>query len=385
MLAASLFADASSAASDFLNALHPYVELGIAHDTNVFRVNNPAQAGELIDGSDLSDNFWSAEAGFDSQITYQKQEFGLRGRVFHNDYERFNDVDFTGGDAAVTWDWAVGNLWNGELGYEYRRSLRDFANQVTPHIDVGSSNLVSALVARHLSTHLRLAASGELVETGFSQENRLDLRRANTGLSLAYASRQGNTLSLDADYSTKESQGNANLDYTESVFGPAIDWSLREGSRIRATLGYADRDQDNPALDDYSGLVGRISWAWAKSEANSIRMSLWHEISNFGDEIATFALVTGVSIDPTFQVGSRALVSFGLGYETRDFKGEPELPGQSLPHRDDDVLTGTFRLEWRLTEHSNVSCEYRTQDRQSTRAGRDYDFDLVQLNFRVGL
>jgi hypothetical protein len=136
---------------------------------------------------------------------------------------------------------------------------------------------------------------------------------------------------------------------------------------------------------DYTGFVGRITGVWAKSEANIIRVSLWHEISNFGDEIATFALVTGVSIDPTFQIGSRAYVSFELGYETRDFRGEPDLPGQSFPHRDDDVLTGTLRLEWRLTENSNISGEYRTQDRQSTRGGRDYDFDLVQLNFRVGL
>jgi len=385
LLVGIVFADVSSAATDFFRSLHPYVELGLGHDTNVFRVNDPAQAGDLINGTDTSDSYWSVETGFDSQFSYQRQKFGLRGRVFRNDYDQFDDVDFTGGDAALNWDWAVGNLWDGELGYEFRRALRDFANQVTPHIDVGSSSQLSALVARKLGTHLRLAAHGKLVETEFSQEDRLDLHRASTGLSLAYASRQGNILSLDADYSTKESQGNANLDYTDLVVGPAVDWSLREGSRIRARLAYANRDQDNPALDDYSGLVGRITGVWAESEANSIRMSVWHEISNFGDEIATFALVTGVSIDPTFQLGNHASVSFGLGYETRDFKGETDLPGQVLPHRDDDVLTGVLRLEWRLTENSSVSGEYRTQDRQSTRGGRDYDFDLIQLNFQVGL
>jgi hypothetical protein len=385
LLVGIVFADVSSAATDFFQSLRPYVELGLGHDTNVFRVNDPAQAGELIDGTDISDSFWRVETGFDSQFAHQRQEFRLRGRIFRNDYDRFDDVDFTGGDAALTWDWAFGNLWDGELGYEFRRALRDFANQVTPHIDVGSSNEISAVVARKFGTHSRLAAHGKLVDTKFSQENRLDLRRATTGLSLAYASRQGNTLSLDADYSTKESQGNANLDYTELVVGPAIYWSLRERSWVRGTLGYAERDQDNPALEDYSGLVGRITGVWAKSEAKSIRMSVWHEISSFGDEIATFALVTGASINPTFQIGNRAYVSFELGYETRDFRGEPDLPGQILPHRDDDVLTGVFRLEWRLTENSNISGEYRTQDRQSTRGGRDYEFNLVQLNFRVGL
>jgi len=385
LLAGFLFSNASRAESDLFQALNPYVELGVGHDTNVFRVDNPAQAGELIDGTQLSDSFWSVETGFDSRLDYQKQKFEFRGRIFRNDYDRYDDVDFTGGDARVAWDWEVGNLWNGEIGYEYRRALRDFANQLTPRIDVGTSNLISALVARRLNTHMHLAASGRLVETEFSRENALDLRRASTGLSLEYSSRRGNTLSLDASYSTRESKGGANLDYTEFVFGPAIDWSLGEGSRMRATLGYADRDQDNPVLGDYSGLVGRINGVWATSTASSVRMTLWHEISNFGDEIATFALVSGVRIEPTFQVGSRASVGFGLGYETRDFRGEPDLPSQILPPRDDDVLTGTLRLEWRFTENSSLSCEYRTETRDSSRAGRDYDYDLVQLTFRVGL
>lgn len=385
LLTGCLFSGASHAEASLFQALNPYVELGIAHDTNVFRVDGPAQAGELIDGTQMSDSFWSLETGFDSQLDIQKQKFRLRGRIFHNDYDRYDDVDFTGGDARVAWEWEVGSLWNGELGYEYRRALRDFTNQVTPRIDVSTSNLISALVARRLSTHLQLAASGKLVETEFSRENSLDLRRATTGLSLEYASRRDNTLSLDANYSTRDSQGDANLDYTEFVFGPTLDWSLSEGSRIRATVGYADRDQDNSALGDYSGLVGRITGEWSKSAANSVRMSLWHEVSNFGDEIATFALVTGVKIEPTFQIGSRGSVGFGLGYETRDFRGEPDLPSQILPPRDDDVLTGTLRLEWRFTENSSLVCEYRTESRDSSRVARDYDYDLVQLNFRVGL
>ena len=385
LLAGMVFADVSGAQTDFFQSLHPYVELGLGYDSNVFRVQNPAQAGGLIDGTGMSDSFWNVETGFDTQLAYQRQEFGLRGTVFRNDYDRFDDVDFTGGDAAATWDWAVGDHWNGELGYAYRRALRDFANQATPRIDVGSSNVASALVARRLGTHMQLAVDGQLVDTTFSRANSLDLRRASTGVSLIYASRQGNTLSLDASYSEKDSRGSANLDYTEFVFGPAMDWQVRDGSRIRATLGYANRDQDNPVLGDYSGFVGRINALWETSSAHTIRMSLWHEISSFGDEIATFAIVTGARLEPEFQLGSRATVGLGLHYETRDFRGEPERPGQSLPHRDDDVWSGTLRLGWQLTKHSDISCEYQTQARQSTRAGRDYDFDLVQLNFRVGL
>jgi hypothetical protein len=116
LLAGLLFADASSAAADFFKALHPYAELGIARDSNVFRVEEPAQAGGLIDGTQTADTYWIAEAGIDAELTHQKQLFLLNGRVFHNDYEQFNEVDFTGGDARVAWDWVAGRRWNGESG-----------------------------------------------------------------------------------------------------------------------------------------------------------------------------------------------------------------------------------------------------------------------------
>jgi len=385
LLAGILFADVSSAEESFLQAIHPYVELGMGYDSNVFRVQNVAQAGELIDGSDASDSYWSVETGFAGQLTHQRQKFRLRGRVFHNDYDQFDQVDFTGGDAKVAWDWAAGDLWNGELGYEFRRAMRDFANQLTPSIDISSSNRIEGSVARRFGNNWRLTADANLTDTEFSRENFLDLRRTGSGLSLAYASRKDNIVSLDASYTVKESNGTANLDYTEFLLGPAMDWHLSDSSRIQAELGYMARDQDDPALHDFGGFVGRISGEWTTSRANSIRISLWHELSNLGDEIATFAIVTGASIDPTFQIGNRAFVSFGIGYEARDFRGEPELPSQSLSHRDDELLTGTLRLEWRLNENSNLSCEYRTESRDSNRTGRDYDFDLVQLNFRLGL
>jgi len=388
LLAGLLFAHASSAAADFFKALHPYAELGIAHDSNVFRVQEPAQAGGLIDGTQTSDTYWIAEAGFDGELTHKKQLFLLNGRVFHNDYEQFNEVDFTGGEARVAWDWVAGSHWNGEVGYEFKRALRDFANQLTPHIDVSSSNAFNGAVTRQLSNRWRLTVDGKLTDTSFSENPNLDLQRIGSGLSIAYVSRQNNSLSLDATYSTKESNGTANLDYTELVIGPVMDWRPREESHIRATFGYAQRDQDNPAIDDFSGFVGRMTGTWDTEGASNIRFSLWREISTFGDEIATYAIVDGVRLDPTFRFGNHAYVSLGIGYEQRDFRGEPEgppLPGPGLAPRDDDVLFGTVRLEWKFTENSHIACEFRTEDRQSTRAGKDYDFDSIGLSFRVGL
>jgi len=388
LLAGMQFAGPSFASADFLRTLHPYAEAGVAHDSNVFRVEDAAQVPDLIHGTQTSDTYSFVEAGLDAELTHQKQVILLRGRVFHNDYDRFNEVDFTGGEARVAWDWAAGRLWNGEIGYEFRRALRNFANQVTPHIDVGSSNVFNGEVERQLSNHWRLSVNGKLTNTEFSQDNSLDLRRISYGTSLAYSSRQENTVSLDASFSEKDSQGAANLDYTEFIVGPVMDWRPREHSRIRASLGYAERNQDSPAFGDYSGFVGRISGAWTTPHASDIHISAYREISSFGDEIATFAIVSGVSFDPTFHIGNHASVGVGVGYEWRDFRGEAELPPSPAPTftpRDDEVLFGTLRFEWKFTENSYVALECRAEDRASTRIGKDYDYNNIALSFRIGL
>src|SRR5215213_1124053 len=141
VLLAGLFpAGALAAEGGLLKALHPYAQLGIGYDSNVFRVETAALAGDLITGSELDDTVSTIETGINAKLTHQRQVFSAWGRVFHNDYSHFDEVDFTGADAKLGWEWAAGTRWSGNVGYEFRRGLRDFANQTVPRIDVTSTN-----------------------------------------------------------------------------------------------------------------------------------------------------------------------------------------------------------------------------------------------------
>jgi hypothetical protein len=117
-------------------------------------------------------------------------------------------------------------------------------------------------------------------------------------------------------------------------------------------------------------------------------VSIWHELTSLGDEIANFALVTGVSVRPTFSIGRRTAVKLGLGYEFRDFQRElerPVLPAPGVPEREDDVVTAAVGVEWSVTERVKLLFDYDAQYRDSTRFAQDYDYHRVQMGFRVDL
>lgn len=362
----------------------PYASAGIGHDSNVFRVDDEVQP--IADRSD--DGFWTAEAGLDARLTRGNQQYALHGLAYHNDYDELDEVDFTGGTAELTWDWAVGRLWSGALEYEFRRELRDFANQRVPRVDPKTSNLFSGSVERRLSERSRFGVRAAFADIEFSQADQLGLRRTGFGASFARDSLAGNTVSLDADYTNRESDESGGTDFTEFLAGPAVDWRLTDKSRIQARLRYTQRDEDDPALRDYSGLTGRITGHWRSATRNTVTVAAWHELSNLGDEIANFALVTGVNVRSTVSIGSRVSVKLGLGYESRDFERDLErdvLPDPDLPLRDDDVLTADLGVEWSVADRVKLLFDYDTQYRDSTRVAQDYDYHRVQMRVRVGL
>jgi hypothetical protein len=151
---------------------------------------------------------------------------------------------------------------------------------------------------------------------------------------------------------------------------------------------YAHRDEDDPALSDYSGLTGRVTGHWRSATQDTVTASVWHEVSTLGDEIANYALVTGISVRPTVSIGRRVFVRLGLGYEYRDFQREterPTLPLPDIPLRDDKVLTAAVGVEWSMSERVKLLFDYDTQYRDSNRFAQDYDYHRVQMGVRVDL
>jgi hypothetical protein len=360
----------------FLDAANPYLSVGYAHDSNLFRIDDEALSTDAP-----SDEYALIQAGFDSNITVSQQRFELNGEASRNIYNTFEELDHTFGNATAVWHWSAGGSLTGTVGYKYTRSLRDFANQLRlPRIiDIRSEDRYLASADIDLPGNWKLGIRGDLADVSFTTTDTLDLERVTGGTALDYVSAAGNVIGIDAEFVTGDYETETLSDFDEYTVGPKLMWRFGSKTRLDAKVGYTDRDATEPNGSDHAGVTGRIALNIEGEDAKLVA-TVWREISNLSDEIADFAVIHGISLEPGWQLSPRVGLRLFASYEDRDF--EVVEFGED---RQDDVYTGRAFLDWAIGRYFTVSAGINAQSRSSTRALQDYDFQIIELRITAGL
>jgi hypothetical protein len=337
-----------------LDLLNPYASVAYAYDSNLFRVDDAVPTAE-----GRSDQVATLSAGFDAEIRSGQQRYELGAMVNHNLFNTYDYLDYTGGKATAFWHWSVGDAATGSVGYQYKRTLRDFANQlaVQKTKDIRTEHKLAASGDIDLPGQWRLGLRADVADIGYSNTKTLDLLRTTAGAGLNYVSRSGNLIGFDAEFIKGDFDSNPNSDFDEYNIGPTLQWHLTPRTKV-----------------DYDDVTGRVALRMADDGRGKMTATLWRDISNLGDESADFAVVNGVKVEPSWKLPNGMDLRLNASYEKRDF--QEELAGLV---RKDDVYTGGVFLDWGVARNITLTFGVDAQRRSSTRPLQDFDFARVQL------
>lgn len=360
-----------SAWSRALNVANPYASIGYAYDSNLFRLDNnvAAPAGR-------SDRYLIAAAGFESDIHVSQQRYELSGELSRNLFDNYDELDYTGARATSIWHWSAGEALYGSLGYKYRRSLRDFANQLRPDKvkDLRTESRFLGSADIDLPSNWKLGVRTDLANVGYSETQALDLERTTSGAALSYVTSAGSAVGLDAEFIKGDYDTNPAADFDEYTVGPTVEWQVTARSFLDARVGYTSRDTAGPDGADYDDITGRISYTLTDADRSKLKATVWRDLSNLSDEIAEFAVVNGASLEPSWKLPNGLDLSLRASYENRDFPVEAALSG-----REDDVYSASATIEWPLGRNVSLAIDFEMERRSSTRKLQDYDYANVEL------
>lgn len=386
-LLSAVFAGTSLAEDDrwleTVKGLHPYAAMGYTDDSNLLRKSDAAAA--LLPGipANRSDKYLTIEAGLDTELELSRQRILINGRIYNNSYDRFDQLDHTAGDARAVWKWTYGNLWGGNLGYAYSRKMRDFTNQLIPAKDMLDRHRLFASVDRWLTTRWRASANTQWTDVSSSETRRLDKKRAGVGFSVDHFSGAGNSLGLETTYANSSYDIGSERDYDDWYLGPTAHWQITTKTTLDANGGYLRREHDGLSERDFDGFVGRLTALWQITDKTTLSASAWRDLSNLDDEIADYAVIDGIVIEPTWAITPKTAVRGLVRYEHRDFQTSSEVPG--IPDRIDEINTLGLWFDWQFLRNGSLSLGYETEDRDSTRRLEEYDYDLFRAQLRIGL
>ena len=376
----------SAGVKGLVKTIKPYALFGYTYDSNLLRLSGDEEALALLGITDLSDQIATYEFGIETLFETGVHEFELTGQIYQKVYRRFSGTDHAGGNALASWGWSGGDRWNTKLGYRYNRNLRDFANQVVPRKDIRTRNSLFGEIGRRFGQRNKLTLRANAADIYFLDNFFLDHERLAVTLSYDYFVRSGNSIGLDAIFSDATFENNSSADYQDITAGPTLHWVMSGKSRLDGYVAYTQREYENSPSRDYDGFTGRFSIDWQGGQDSKVKFSVYRELSNLGDEISNYAIVDGISIEPTWQISPRAGLRFLLSYEDRDFQGEPNLlpPVPLLEQRRDKVATGGLWFEWKSRTAWTFSLGVRAEDRSSNRVLNEYEFQAVEGQIQFG-
>jgi len=374
-----------STAMRFVDALNPYVTASYLYDNNLFRLpDNLGDLGLPRPENGRSDQVARLEGGLDYRTRISQQEFLLKGFIYRNEYADYDDLDYTGGQGIGQWNWQAGRRTSGKLGFKYDKRLRNFENQLVPRKDLREEKKTYLEVDQRLAANWILNLRGSLADISFSESSALDIDRNVYGAELIFKSRAGNELGFDAEYTDGDFQQDDEKNFNEWDVGPTLRWQATNLINISGKAGWSWRDNDDPARKDYDDFTARLNFVRkAGTDGNKITAKVYRQLSNLQDEIANFALIHGVSIEPYWQATSKIGMSFLASYEDRDFKGEglrPLPPGVELDSRDDELYLARVEADYQFNKVFKFSIALEAGERTSNRDVEEYDYRNVQAS-----
>ncbi|MEX0707137.1 MAG: hypothetical protein WD078_04185 [Woeseia sp.] len=361
----------------------PYVMVGLTHDSNPLRVSS---AAEIRGSDDESDLITTLEAGLDSYMAVSRQTLILKGRVFRNQYEEFDQIDHTGGNALGEWQWVWGSAWSGDLGYLFTRQLRDLANQSNAAKDMREESRFFGSVERGIGAGLRAVLAASSADIEFEENERLSLTRDTGQIGIYYESALDRSVGLEGKFTDGQYELDSDRDYDETSLQAVFDWPFSEKTRLAAKAGFTSRDFDVEERPDFSGVTGLVSLVRTNAKGGLLTVSIYREPSTLGDEIANYAIVEGITIAPEWPLGIAINLRLDLNYERRDFRGVRDLTisDPDLESREDDVVSGALWLDWDVSRIFRISFGLAAGERSSTLPAEEYDFQRAQIQFRAG-
>ena len=368
----------------------PYIKAGIVNESNLFLLTNSDEARQVLGSGSRSDSRLEISPGIRGLIDYQRQKLIFDLYLLRKEYNRFDSLNFTGGQARLNWDWLYGNRWNGQMSYRFTDKQSNFNERLTELGDSSKIHRIALSANRKLDPRYSLISGIAYKTNDYKRRKNLSKDDTELELGLRYTSSAENTIDLIYKIVESEYPNRGVLDinrgvddgYEDNSLLARVKWQATGKSALDLEAGFTDREQDNISENDFDGLVGRLAYSWAISEKTRLVSSIWRDLRDSEDQLTNFVKVDGIGLELNWDTTAKISSFAKLKLENRDFESNGRVANS--PNKEDDYLIGIVGLSYKLQDNIIITADYAYEERDSTLANREFDNDIVNLFVEFG-
>ena len=364
----------------------PYVSASVARDSNLFRSSKDSVSG------DTPDTISRIEAGMQVNYPISRQHLSLKASVNRNQYQRYEFLNYDGNDVQAVWNWQMGNLLQGDLGYTRNQTLASFTDTQVNGRDVRTQQSAFANANYRPHPDWRLHGGGRwyALESESSINQLLKREEVSGVVGVDYISNANNSVGIqgyfmEARFPDSEAVSPSSFDngYSQVEISSVANWAVSGNSRLRGRLGYTQSRYNQLSSRDSNNMTGRFTYDWSITGKTMLSGAVWREIGTVTDTTSTFSLTKGSSLDVSWVPTSKISVRGGVAYRSSDFQSESGFVLGVVDKRKDDIRTASAALGYSPLRNILLSLEGIIEQRDSTRMFFDYSYKLLRASVKV--
>lgn len=368
-----------------------FVNAGIDHDTNVFRLADTTGPVATLGSPDKEDTIYRYGAGVRATARSGRQAFVLNLDAEHRNFNEFNQLDHTRYRAAADWRWVAGSRLSGDLGYARRKYLSDLGDIQANVKDMVTEDHAFFSGGYLVTPRWRARGAFDYVrrEHGAQVRTPLDARVTSVTGGLDYVTPAGNSIGgqvrvSEGEYPTPQLIGGVpvNNDYEETEASLVVRWMATGKSTFEARAGYTQREHEQVPQRDFDGLTGRLDWDWYVANKTLINVAVWRELNSLDFSDAAYAITRGWGIGPAWAPTVKLVFQARYFDENRDYEGNAALAAGALA-RQDSVRGVSLTAGYTPRRNLQFSLGVERGDRDSNIVGGDFDYTLISGNARL--
>jgi hypothetical protein len=366
----------------------PYVGASLAYDSNFLRLSNyvtPQQFGVNSKGSFIE----NVMAGLNMDWAISQQHLIIQAQVNQNWFSTFGMLDYLGYKTLAQWNWQVGSLFKGQVGYSNDYSMGSYAQLNALIANTYTTEKYFANGTYNILLDWYLTGSFARNSLSYSQLSRqVSNRNENVAqVKLDYQgildTQLGLDVSLSNGYYPDRTAATASIygnNYNRYIYNLNWSWQYSVKTRFYGEVGYTQFTIPDAGVYNFSGFTGNLGLNWEATSKVQFMLNGWRRLSQYDTVQSSFILTQGIRITPTWLATPKITLGIPISYQQLDYLGQP--PGATFTETDKLTDIG-INLSYQLTHNVEVSSYYQFESRSSNLLTRNYKDETLGINMQV--
>lgn len=343
-------------------------ELSSWHDSNVFRIADVADTQAAIGSNYRDDYILQPKISGHIETDISRQNLFLDTALFNRKYQKHSDLNYTGSNNTVGWNWIIGSSFSGTTKYSMIRDLSSFEDVATAQRDMKRGESLNNNVVYKLTSHWQLFMDGSLDDEDHSTSNELDLKNESLGGGIQYITNKGSIISFRHDYSKINYDNDYIIRASDRTYDQISDqmiisWPATDKFKTTLNIGNVKWHNNSNNADDSSRFSG-INTEWAVTQKTKITAAYNQQLN-----APSQSLDTGMS--EAFSAGITWIESTKIRYDASYKLTQQDYIGTNS--RTDE--TAIYRLSATWSPWLNWDLNAYIQNQQ-----RDSEYDVYRFS-----